>query len=284
MLPQHVEGNPPGPLVALDLLGIDTAPALAALCIGIGALSAPLAYELGRTLGGEERGRIAGALTAFAPSLLIWGVTSADYAFAALGLAAACLLVRRGPGSRAAGALVAAAAAFFSWLLLAIPAWAAVVVLRREGLRSAAALAARCMLALAAVYSTLALTLGYDPLATLRATDTVYRNGIAHVRPYAYWLFGSPTAWWIALGLPIGFSALKAGAARDAGALALFAVVALSAVLGFTKAETERIWLPFVPLACVAAAAVVPARRLPGLLWLLAAQALALQLLFDTVW
>jgi len=51
-----------------------------------------------------------------------------------------------------------------------------------------------------------------------------------------------------------------------------------------TKAETERIWLPFVPLACVAAAAVLPARRLKPVLWMLAAQALAVQLLFDTVW
>jgi hypothetical protein len=156
--------------------------------------------------------------------------------------------------------------------------------LRREGLRSAAALTAVCALAVAAVYATLAVTLGYDPLATLKATDALYRNGIAHIRPYAYWLFGSPTAWWIGLGLPIGSAALCAGASRDACALALFAVVMVSAVLGFTKAETERIWLPFVPLACVAAAAVVPARRLPGLLSLLAAQALALQLLFDTVW
>jgi hypothetical protein len=39
-----------------------------------------------------------------------------------------------------------------------------------------------------------------------------------------------------------------------------------------------------VPLACVAGAAVLPARRLTGVLWLLAAQALAVQLLFDTVW
>ena len=44
----------------------------------------------------------------------------------------------------------------------------------------------------------------------------------------------------------------------------------VSAVLGLTKAETERIWLPFVPLACVAAAAVLPARGLKPVLWLLA--------------
>jgi hypothetical protein len=283
-LPIHVKGNPPGPLVALRLLGIGSPQALAALCIGVGALTAPLAYDLGRTLGGEERGRVAGVLTAFAPALLLWGVTSADYAFATLGLAAACLLVRPHPLQRTAGVFAAAAATFFSWLLFAIPVWAVLVVLQREGRRRAVTLAVICALAVVVVYGTLGVALGYDPVATLRATAAAYRHGISRHRPYAYWTFGSPTAWWIGLGLPIGWLALRATVSRDASALALFAVVVVSAILGFTKAETERIWLPYVPFACVAAAAVLPIRRLSGALWLLAAQALAAQLLFNTVW
>jgi hypothetical protein len=283
-LPIHVEGNPPGPLVALHLLGIADSQALAALCVGLGALTAPLAYDLGRTLGGEDRGRMAGVLTAFAPALLLWGVTSADYAFATLGLAAACLLIRPRPLPRTVGALMAAAATFFSWLLFATAAWAVLVVLRREGPRRALTLAALCVLAMSAVYGALALALGYDPIATLNATARAYGHGISRHRPYAYWVFGSPTAWWIGLGLPIGWLALRAVPARDACALALFAVVTVSAILGLTKAETERIWLPYVPFACVAAAAVLPVRRLPGVLWLLLVQALAVQLLFDTVW
>jgi hypothetical protein len=283
-LPIHVKGNPPGPLVALHLLGIHTPRAFAALCIGLGALTAPLAYELGRTLGGEQRARIAGVLTAFSPALLIWGVTSADYAFAGLGLAAACLLVRRGALPRTAGAFVAAAATFFSWLLFAIPAWAALVVLGREGPRRALVLAGVCGLAVLALYATLAMALGYDPFATLTATAGAYRHGISRIRPYSYWLFASPSAWWIGLGLPIGWLALRAAASGNVAALSLFAVIILGAALGLTKAETERIWLPFVPLACVAAAAVLPARRLPVVLWLLVVQALAVQLLFDTVW
>jgi hypothetical protein len=283
-LPIHVKGNPPGPLVALHLLGIDAPRALAALCIGLGALTAPLAYDLGRTLGGEERGRVAGVLTAFSPALLLWGVTSVDYAFAALGLASACLLLRRRALPRAVGALAAAAATFFSWLLFAIPAWAVVVAWRQAGPRRALMLAALCALAAVAVYAALALALGYDPIATVKATAAAYRHGVSRRRPYAYWAFGSPAAWWIGLGLPIGWTALRAGALRDACAVALFAVIIVSATLGLTKAETERIWLPYVPLACVAAAAVLPPRRLPFVLWLLAAQALVAQLLFDTVW
>ena len=283
-LPIHVKGNPPGPLIALHLLGIGAPGAMAALCIGMGALTAPLAYDLGRTLGAEERGRVAGVLTAFAPALLLWGVTSADYAFATLGLAAACLLVRKRTEARVAGALLAAVGSFFSWLLFAIPAWAVLLLLRRDGPRRALELACICALATLALYATLALTLGYDPIATLKATDAAYRHGISRFRPYAYWLFGSPVAWGIALGLPIAWAALRASITRDAAALALAAVVVVGAVLGFTKAETERIWLPFVPLACVAAGAVLPARGLRATLWLLVAQALAIELLFDTIW
>ncbi len=283
-LPQKVTGNPPGPLVALHLLGISTPGALAALCIGTGALTAPLAYDLGRTLGGEQRGRVAGVLAAFAPSLLLWGVTSVDYAFATLGLAAACLLVRDRLKARAAGALLAAVGSFFSWLLFAIPAWAVLLVLVREGRRRAVTLTSICGLAIAAVYLTLALTWGYDPIAAVKATDAVYRQGIAHMRPYAYWAFGSPVAWGLALGLPTAWALLRAVAVHDEAALALTAVVLVGAVLGYTKAETERIWLPYVPLACVAAARVLPVRGLRPALWLLVSQALATELLFDTIW
>jgi hypothetical protein len=55
-------------------------------------------------------------------------------------------------------------------------------------------------------------------------------------------------------------------------------------VLGLTKAETERIWLPFVPLACIAASAAAPAARLRPMLAALAVQGLAVELLFFTVW
>src|SRR6185312_11171494 len=96
------------------------------------------AYDLGRVLGGEQRGRIAGILTAFSPAMLLFGFTSADYAFAALGLVTACLLVREGPAALLMGSLAAACASFFSWLLLAIPAWVALVVWRRRGASAAA--------------------------------------------------------------------------------------------------------------------------------------------------
>jgi hypothetical protein len=66
--------------------------------------------------------------------------------------------------------------------------------------------------------------------------------------------------------------------------VALAVVIAVAAAGGFTKAETERIWLFLVPLACVAAAPAIAARRLTGVAALLLAQALAVEVLFDTIW
>ena len=58
----------------------------------------------------------------------------------------------------------------------------------------------------------------------------------------------------------------------------------MAAVAGFTKAEVERIWLVFAPLACLAAAAALQERHLRPVLGLLGAQALAWELLWNTVW
>lgn len=283
-LPVHVTGNPPGPLLVLHLLGISSPEALAALCIGLGALTAPLAYDLGRVLGDERRARAAGLLTAFSPATLVFGVTSVDYAFAALGMATACLLVRPSRRARLAGAVLAAIGSFFSWLLLAIPAWAVLTVAFRDGPRAAVKLAVLCGGAILGLTAALHLGLGYDPIATLEATGAVYRAGIAASRPYAYWVFGSPVAWALMLGPAIAWLALRATARRDPAASALAITLLAASVLPFTKGETERIWLPFVPLACASAAVVMPRRALRPMLVALIAQALAVQLLFDTVW
>jgi len=165
-----------------------------------------------------------------------------------------------------------------------VAAWAALVVLMRDGWRRAMQLAAACAAAVAGLNGALAAWTGYDPIGALRSTEAVYRNSLASVRPYTFWAFGSPTAWLVMLGLPTAWMALRSLSRRDPAALALGAVVMAAAVLGFTKAETERIWLPFVPLTCVAAAASIDLRKVRPLLVALAAQALAVELLFYTIW
>jgi methylthioxylose transferase len=297
-LPVHAIGHPPGLLLTLHWLGIDGAPGMAALTIGVGALAIPLTYVLARELLNEERARSAALLYVFAPSAVLYGATSADALYATVALAAAVPLAiaarpaaARGalPSGAAAGALPSGAAAlavasFFSYANLAIGAWATLLAAQRAGLGRAARVAIACAVCLAAFYALLHLATGYDPVGVLRATESVYREGVASRRPYEFWLFGSPVAFLCALGLPIAWFALRSAGARYAPAVALVAVVIVAAVLGFSKAETERIYQFLVPLACVCAAASLPERWLPLTLGALAMQALAIELLFYTVW
>lgn len=278
--PVHVAGHPPGLLLALHALGLDTPGAMAALCIGVGVLGVPLTHRLGRQLLDERRARLAALLLAFAPAAMLFGVTSADALYLTLGLLAAWPLACRTWSARSGGAIVLAVASLFAWSLLAVGAWAAVLALRREGLRAATLLAGLCGAALLALHALAYAATGFDPVGTLRATADVYESGIASTRPYWYWLLGSPVAFLLALGLPIAWYALRA--AGSTPGVAIFAVLAVAAALGFTKAETERIWLFFAPFVCLAAAtADFPLRPV---LAALAVQALAYELLFDTVW
>jgi hypothetical protein len=283
-LPVNVAGHPPGPLLALHTLGISTATGTAALCIAAGALGAPLTYALGRSLLDEGEARVAALLFACSPLTLLFGVTSFDYLFATCGLASACLLVSERRSARAAGAIALAAASLMSWALLAVGAWAAIVAWRRRGARAACVLAGSCAAASLALGGVLAATYGYDPIGTLRATEAVYRHSVASVRPHAFWVFGSPVAWGAMLGLPIAAAALRSAARGDDAAVALAVVIAIAAIGSFSKAETERIWLFLVPLASVAAAPAVAGRRSHVVVALLLAQALCVEVLFDTIW
>jgi len=281
----HPSAHPPGMLVTLHLLEIDGVVAMAWLVILAGTLAAPLTYVLGRRLLDERRARLAALLFACSPSALIYGVSSADALFVTLGLAAAIALV--GDHRLVAvvlGPALLALAAFFSYALLALGAWAALLVLRLRGARDAARLALASGAGLALAYGGLYAAAGFDPIASLMAADDAYRASIATVRPYAYWVLGSPAAFIVALGVPIAWSATRAVAERHPAALALAAVVLVAALGGFSKAETERVWLFMVPLACVAAAYVLPLRKLAATLGALALQAFAIELLFETIW
>ncbi len=299
-LPTHTKGNPPGPLVAIHLLGLTTPGRLAAACVLVGSLVTPLTYALGRSLGSatssgsgdarddglvgaERRGRVAATFAAFSPCVLIFGFTSVDFVFAAMAAAVAWLLVSRRGQVVALGCVAAGGAAFFSWALLAIPAWAVVAVYVRDSRGSAFRLAAGAAAGVVAVTLLLAAVWGYDPVAIFRALHHAYNNGAAARRPYAFWLFGSPAAWITMLGPPIVWLALRSFQRGEPAAVGVVVIVLISAVAGFTKAETERIWLPYVPLACAAAAATPIARLRPWLI-AMALTAVVITVLFQTVW
>lgn len=284
-MPVNVGGHPPGLMLLIHLFDLETPGRLAAFCIAAAAACAPLTYLLARNLlDGEARARAAGLLVCFSPVILLFGVTSADAVYAAAGLLAALGLVARRRSLRVLGCAVFAFATLGNWALLAIGAWAAIVAWRREGIGPAAALAAGCAVAVFVLNLALALGYGYDPIGTLIATEGLYRNSIASVRPYWFWALGSPVAWAVMLGPPIVAAALVAAVRMNPAALALAVVVLIASVMGFTKAETERIWLPFAVLACVAAAAVLPLRWMRATLAVLSVQAIVAELLFDTVW
>jgi hypothetical protein len=115
-LPIHPSAHPPGLLLLIDALGIDTPEAFAALVIVVGLLAVPLTYVAAGRLEMEEgRARAATLLLAFSPAAMIYGVSSADALFATLGLGAAVLLIAGGWASRIAGMVALSVASFFSW-------------------------------------------------------------------------------------------------------------------------------------------------------------------------
>lgn len=283
-LPVHASAHPPGTIVLLHLLGIDTATAMAALTIVVGALAVPLTYALGRTVLGERHARVAALLLAFCPAALLYGATSVDAMFATLALVAAVPLASRARLARPLGAAALALASLFSWALLAIGAWATLLAWLRWGLGPAVRVALWSGAAVVAANALLYATIGYDPIAALDTAGHLYGIGVSGVRPYWYWVLGSPAAFAIAIGLPLTWLVARAAALRHSPALALVALVATAALLGFSKAETERIWLFMAPLACIAAAPLLGENRLRLVIALLAAQALATELLFYTLW
>lgn len=282
-LPIQAQGHPPGLLLAMHYLGIDTAAGLAGLTIVVGALAGPLLYLLGRELAGETEARAAALLFVFVPTSLLYGATSADALFATLGVLAAVGLVARRPANRVLGAGALALATFFSYALLAAGAWAALVRWRREGIGAALRLAAICAAVLVVAFLALDLLTGFDLIAAIRATDDRYREGIARLRPYAFWFFGSPAAFILMLG-PIAWFAARSLAAKEATAVALALVIAISVIAGYTKAETERIWIFLVPFACLAAARSLPRRWLMPVLVGATAQAVLIEIFLATKW
>lgn len=280
-LPVHSAGHPPGLVIVMHHLGLNTGMRLAWFCIVVGALATPLTYVLARKLfpGSERTARIAGVLMAFSPAVLHFGAVSPDAVYLTLGLVAAIPLLS---GRIVLGALALAAVVMFAWSELAIGAYAAILILARDGWRPAFRLAVVCGAALIGTQALLAVGTGWDPIGTFHATHDVYTVGIASRRPYWFWLFGSPTAFFLITGLPIMWLAFARLQQRKPEAVAIFAVIAVATVAGFTKAETERIWLFLVPFVCLAAAPLV--RRPTLVVAVLAAQALIYELLFDTLW
>ncbi|MCB0951045.1 MAG: hypothetical protein KDB44_17585 [Mycobacterium sp.] len=296
----HVSGHPPGALLTfvwLDRIGLGGGAWAGLLCLLAGSSIAAAIVVAVRALAGEDTARLAAPFAAVAPTA-IWIAVSADGYFAgvaAWGIALLALAVSK----TARLPLLAAAAGsglLLGWgiflnyglALMALPA--AAVLLSAASWR--AALATLGTAALAALPIVLVfLAAGFWWFDGYLLVQERYWQGIANDRPFQYWGWANLASVVCAIGLGsvagIGRT-FDLAAIRARSGLHLLVLGALLAILfadlsRLSKAETERIWLPFT-VWLVAAAALLPRRSHRWWLALNVIGALAINHLILTNW
>ncbi len=293
--PTHVAGHPPGALlvfVVLDRLGLGGGGA-AGLVVTLVAASIPAAVmSTVRTLASEAPARAAAPFLVLGPAA-VWLCVSADALFAAVaawGLCALAVAATRASRAGMVGWAVVAGVLLgycvmmsYGLPLLGVLALAVLAAARQwRPLPVAAAAATVVVLAFAAGGFAL-----WEAFPVLRDR---YWDGVASDRPTSYWIWANLAALLLSAGALLG-AALGATWARrgelERPVLLLVGAAVASIVLAdvslMSKAEVERIWLPFVPWLLLATAALPPRWRRPGL-GLQVAAALAVQHLVATSW
>jgi hypothetical protein len=103
--------------------------------------------------------------------------------------------------------------------------------------------------------------LGFSWFSGFAATRHQYWIGVAIRRPYSYFFFADLALFAVATG-PAVAAALARLRDRRVWLLVggILAVIALADISGMSKAEVERIWLPFVPWAMIATTALTDLR------------------------
>jgi hypothetical protein len=299
----HVAGHPPGALlffVALVRVGLGSGLAAGVVVLLIAATTPVAVLITLRRLGADSAARAVAPLLVFGPAA-IWSAVSADAMFGACGAwGLCCLAVAATTPSRGRAALWALGSGLllgycvllsYGLPLLGILAVAVLVAARRvHPLPWAAVGGAAVVFGFAAG--------GFAWWEALPVLRTRYYDGIAAVRPASYWVFGDFAALGFSAGPIVGASVATAvarflpavrGAAE--GARRCIVLLSCSAALAvvvadlsfMSKAETERIWLPFVPWLLVGCALLPDRWRGRGLVAQVAL-ALVLQTLLYTRW
>ncbi|MFJ7767850.1 hypothetical protein ACIQ1J_05375 [Streptomyces sp. NPDC097107] len=265
--PAHVAGHPPGAtltFVLLDRIGLGGGGWAGVWCITVGATACVAVLVAVRVLAGERLARRAAPFLVLAPAA-VWMGTSADGYFAAVAAWAVALLALAVTGRSlwwAAGSgLLFGLTLYLSYgLTLFAVIGAAVLWLGRRGVRERPVLFAP-LLAGMAVVPVAFTAAGFDWWEAYHLLVERYYQGAAGVRPYGYWVWANLACTVLIVGL-----ATVAGLRRTAGVLvrrrrddavsaedgrlAFLVAAGLLALLvadlsGMSKAETERIWLPF---------------------------------------
>ena len=285
----HTAGHPPGALLVfvwLDRVGLGGGGPAALACVLVGATTAvsiPLAL---RALGDEAAARAVVPFLVLFPGA-VWVGASADGLFAGVLAAGLALLAVRGWWGGLLGGLLLGFALYLSYgLLLAGGLALAVLVLRRQARLATLAGAASGVAVVAAVFTACGFWWpdGYE-LVVQR-----YYQGWAAERPYGYFVWANLAVLVLAAGPVLGPSLWRAGSAiRDRPqAVSWLPLAAAAGVLaadlsGLSKAEVERIWLPFAVWLLVATARLPPG-HVRGWLVAQAATALAVNHLLWTGW
>jgi hypothetical protein len=283
----HVRAHPPGMvLLAWSLARLGGGPAwMAAFEIASAAAAVPAALLALREVAGEARARAAAPFLTFAPAA-ITVASSGDAFFAGVGAWAVALVVLATgrAGWRAdllsgTGALLFGATAFLSYglvLLGVIPLAVAAVRRRPRPILVG-------MLGALPVFATFAAA-GFWWIDGLHATRVEYAESVARFRPYAYFVIANLVTFPIVLGPAV---TKGIGRVRGRGAWALLGgalvAVALADLSGMSKAEVERIWLPFAPWV-LPSAAWIPSSDRRAWLGVNVATGLALELLVSQPW
>jgi hypothetical protein len=291
----HVAGHPPGTLVffvVLDRIGLGGDFTAGLVVTLIAATTSVTVLVALRALGAESAARRAAPFLVLGPAA-VWMAVSADALFAAVaawGLAALALGATRPRApelvgwSALAGLLLGYCALMSYGLpLLGLLALAVLLVARSwRPLPVAALVAAGVVLAFARA--------GFRLWDAYPVLHDRYWYGIAHERPASYWLWGNLAALCLSAGPLLGAAIGRLAALReraDRTVALLVGAAAASVVLAdlslMSKAEVERIWLPFVPWLLVSVAMLPERWRRVGLTVQIAV-ALAVQHLLFTTW
>ncbi len=284
----HVAGHPPGALlffVGLDRVGLGGGLAAGMVVTVIAATTAVAVLLTVRTLGDEANARRAAPFLVFAPAA-VWQAVSADAMFAAVaawGLAALALAgARRSAAWAVAAGLLLGACAMLSYGLVLLGILALTVVASGRWWPSLP-IAAIAALAVIGAFA----ALGFSYLEALPVLRERYLEGVGGRRPASYWTWGGLAALAISAG-PLagaGLAQLARGPRSAVAALAAagFASVLVADATQMSKAEVERIWLPFIPWILLSCALLPEGWRRRGLV-LQVAVALAVQHLLATGW
>ena len=295
----HVSGHPPGALLTfvwMDRIGLGGGAWAGLLCLLAGSSAAAAILLALRAVADETVARRAAPFVAVAPTA-IWIAVSADGYFAgvaAWGIALLALAVHGStpwqPAAGAAAGLLLGWGIFLNYGLglMAVPAVAVLVTAPnwRAALRTLLPAILAALAVVAVFYSA-----GFWWFDGYVLVQERYWQGIANDRPFQYWGWANfaSTVCAIGLGSVAGLGrVLDITALRGrSGVHVLLTGALLSIVLAdlsmLSKAETERIWLPFT-VWLTAAAALLPVRSHRWWLALNIIGALAVNHLILTNW